>query len=371
MSGVGILPVVAITDSLGSYSLSGFGAGSYTVTPSKIGGGNGAVSAFDAARVAQHAAGPPLPVLTGTQLIVADVSGNGTISSFDAGLIADWVVQLPPFGSTGTWRFNPVNRTYPSVTANISGEDYSALLMGEVSGDWNNSTDLRSVVSGGPEQGAAVKLPQIVAPADGEVVIPVSVQGTANKGIIAYEFVLRYDPLVIQPKADLIELNGTASERLSAVVNANEPGLIRVAVYGATSINGSGILMNLRFNAVGAAGSVSPITWERFMFNDGSTRAMVTDGQIAVSATSSNQAEISGRLLDPMGGAIAKSLVTMTDSTGNARFAISNDSGVYRFECLKVGQTYTVIVNSIRHHFTPQTISVNGQLLNMNMIADQ
>src|SRR5204863_2400097 len=63
-------------DTAGQYTLNGFGSGAYTVTPSKIGGYNGAISGLDAARVAQHAVGPPLPVLTGNQLIVADVSGN-------------------------------------------------------------------------------------------------------------------------------------------------------------------------------------------------------------------------------------------------------------------------------------------------------
>jgi hypothetical protein len=371
MSGIGALPVIDMTDSLGTYSLSGFGAGSYTVTPSKIGGDNDAVSAFDAAKVAQHVVGPPLPALIGNQLIVADVSGNGALTSFDAGLIANWVVQLPPSGSTATWKFSPTSRTYASATSNVSGEDYTAFLMGEVSGEWSNSTALRTAVSGGPERSAAVKLPQVVTTADSELVVPVTVQGAANKGIIAYEFILRYDPLVIQPQADLIEISETVSERLSAVVNAKEPGLIRVAVYGATPIDGSGILMNLRFRAVGALGSVSPITWEQFMFNDGTPRAMVTDGQVELSAVTPNQAEFNGRLLSPMGRAIPNGLITMTDSTGKTRFAISNESGVYRFGGLNVGQTYTISVDSIHNHFTPLTISVIGRLLNMNMIADQ
>ena len=33
----------------------------------------------------------------------------------------------------------PVNRMYPSVTSNIVGEDFIALLMGEVSGNWTNT----------------------------------------------------------------------------------------------------------------------------------------------------------------------------------------------------------------------------------------
>jgi len=134
-------PVVSTTTAApgataGQYSLTGFGAGSYTITPTKTGGVNG-ITSFDAARLAQHAVGTN--VLNATQLIVADVSNNGTVSSFDAGQIARFVAGSPPFGVTGTWKFVPVNKVYSSITGDLTGEDYSALLMGEVSGNWTNT----------------------------------------------------------------------------------------------------------------------------------------------------------------------------------------------------------------------------------------
>ncbi|MBK8465040.1 MAG: InlB B-repeat-containing protein [Chloracidobacterium sp.] len=137
LSGAGSVPVSTLTNfPNGTYSLSGFGSGAYTVTPSKTGGVNG-ISSFDAARIAQHAAG--VNPLTGNQLVVADVSGNGTISSFDAGQVARYAAGVSGFGSTGNWIFTPANRNYASITGNISGEDFIALLMGEVSGNWTNT----------------------------------------------------------------------------------------------------------------------------------------------------------------------------------------------------------------------------------------
>lgn len=116
--------------------LTGFGAGSYTVTPSKTDGQNG-ITSFDAARIAQHAAG--VTVLTGNQFLVADISGNGQLSSFDAAQLARYVIGQPPFGLTGTWIFVPADRSYGSVTGNLVGQDFIALLMGDVSGNWSNS----------------------------------------------------------------------------------------------------------------------------------------------------------------------------------------------------------------------------------------
>lgn len=281
----------------GTYSLSIVGTGPYTVTPSKTGGVNG-ITSFDAAKIAQHVAG--ISSLIGNQLIVADTSGNNNVSSFDAGLIARYVAGAgPPYGNTGTWKFDPVTRMYPSMTASITGQDYVGLLMGEVSGNWNNTLprpvdsiaavplylrnrSAKAWVSAGLERGIAVELPNLVSAVEKEIVMPVNVQGVADKDVMSYEFDLRYDPSVIQPLDDGVEVKDTASRGLSVVTNATELGILRVVVYGAYPIDQDGVLLNLRFTAVGNSGSVSPLSFERIMFNEGEPRVNVAGGQIQV-----------------------------------------------------------------------------------------
>jgi uncharacterized delta-60 repeat protein len=268
----------------GGYSLSGFGSGSYTVTPTKTAGVNG-ISSFDAAKIAQHVSGTA--TLTANQLLVADVSNNGLISSFDAAQIAKYVASAPPYGITGTWKFLPASRSYPSISSDMSGEDYTALLMGEVSGNWTNpgarsARNRQLSVGTSQENNITIELPQISVPADKEIILPVNIQGAANKEIISYEFDLRYDPAVIQPLEDPVDLTGTASRGLSAVVNANEPGLLRVVVYGALPIYENGLLLNLRFMAVGKSGSISPILFDRIMFNEGKPSVTAADGKIVL-----------------------------------------------------------------------------------------
>jgi hypothetical protein len=282
VSGAGSAQVSTMTGfPNGDYQLTGFGSGSYTVTPTKTGGANN-ITSFDAARVAQHVAGSN--VLTGNQLIVAEVSGNGTVSSFDAAEIARYVATLSPFGATGNWIFIPTNRMYQSISGNVTGEDYSALLMGEVSGNWTNTgarpESSRQSVERHETPEIAVDLPEISAKAGKEITIPVNVSGAADKEIISYEFNLKYDPSVIQPQKDPVDLTNTVSRSLTAVTNVDEPGLLRVVIYGAFPIGEDGILINLRFDAVGASGSSSPITWERLMFNEGDPQVTKTDGKI-------------------------------------------------------------------------------------------
>ncbi len=116
-----------------------------------------------------------------------------------------------------------------------------------------------------------------------EITIPVNVQGVANKDVISYEFNLRYDPSVIQPLGNVVDVNETVSRGLSVVANPNEPGLLRVVVYGALPIDNDGLLLNLRFTTVGKPGAISPLTWERIMFNEDEAQTLMTNGQVEIS----------------------------------------------------------------------------------------
>jgi hypothetical protein len=270
ISGTGSVNVSTISDSSnGAYGLTGFGAGSYTVTPSKTDGQNG-ITSFDAARIAQHAAG--MNTLTGNQLRVADTSGNGGVTSFDAAQVARYAVASPPYGRAGTWIFAPASRNYSSIAGNVTGEDYAALLMGEVSGNWSNNTGSRNPIARGPERTIAVTAPDVTGKTGESITVPISVQGIMGKGIISYEFTLRYDPSVIRPQVDPVSFAGTASVGRSVAANSSEPGVLRVAVYGTSPLRAEGVVLSLRFRAVGKSTQASALVLEGLMFNETAIR---------------------------------------------------------------------------------------------------
>ena len=143
-------------------------------------------------------------------------------------------------------------------------------------------------------------------------------------------------------------------------------------MYGAYPIDSNGLLLNLKFTAVGAPGSVSPLTWERVIFNEGDPGTLTTDGAVELSASAPNQAELTGRVVNTMGQGTPNARVILTDTTtGAARSAMSNGFGAYRFGGLTVGQTYTISVESKHMTFTPLTVSITGQSVNTDMIAAQ
>ena len=296
-----------ITGTPGTYTLTGFGAGSYTVKPTKPAGANTAITSNDAARVAEGVSGS-VPFVSLNQKFASDASGNGTVSSNDAALVARFAAGLSGVGNVGQWKFFTANlpgspsgplptppyndsRNYASVVSNVTGEDYIGILVGEASGNYNPATHPRGTMAGGgmldvsgAGRGAGrtitVAAQPVVATAGKEIVVPVSVDGAAGKEIVSYEFDLRYDSSIIHPLKDPVDVTGTVSRGLMVVTNPKEPGLLRVVVYGPMPIEGDGVLLNFRFAAVGSAGSSSPLTFERVMFNDGEPRASVADGRV-------------------------------------------------------------------------------------------
>ena len=85
---------------------------------------------------------------------------------------------------------------------------------------------------------------------------------------------------MIQPLKDAVVVTGTVSRGLIAVANPSVPGLMRVVIYGPMPIGMDGVLLNLRFTAVGKAGSASGLMLERIMFNEGESKVSLTDGKV-------------------------------------------------------------------------------------------
>lgn len=139
LSATGTYSASAYTDSSGNYVLGGLIAnGSYTVTPYKSGNING-ITPFDATLVLRHVAAGGVGVLTGNQQRAADTNSSGSITPFDATQILRFVAagtQIAGSGEVGNWKFIPNQRTYVPLTGSRTGENYAAILVGEVNGNW-------------------------------------------------------------------------------------------------------------------------------------------------------------------------------------------------------------------------------------------
>jgi hypothetical protein len=373
ISGVGSVNVSTTTiappgPGTGTYSLSGFGSGAYTVTPSKSGDDHGAVTGFDSGLIAQYVVG--LIGLTADQQTVADVSGTGGITSFDAALIARFAALLPNTGSAGTWRFQPASRNYANVNANISGQDYTALLMGDVSGNWDTVATTGSAPTRGRlTKPVGVSMPELKAARGSQVDIPVTISGVEGKGVISYDLDVTYDPSVLEPVAEGVDTKDTLSATRFITANPTEPGHLRVVTFGAMPFEAGTALVTLRFNVIGDVDSSTSLGFGLFRFNEGDVSTKLGGGSLTVTAPNAGQRTVGGRVLTTGGTAIAGARVTFTDTTGASRSVLTNNFGQFQLTDAPVGSTYTVTVSAKRYSFAPRTVSISSELTELDLIA--
>ncbi len=75
--------------------------------------------------------------------------------------------------------------------------------------------------------------------------------------------------------------------------------------------------------------------------------------------------------MTPSGRGVYKAVITLTDSNGEQRYAISNPFGFYRFTDVPVGGSYLISAKSKQFEFVESTrlLTVTGDLDEVNFIA--
>ena len=85
-----------------------------------------------------------------------------------------------------------------------------------------------------------------------------------------------------------------------------------------------------------------------------------------IAATS---ATISGRITTPNGTGLRNASVRLTDSQGASRFATTSSFGLYQFDSLPTGASYTVSVVSRLYRFQTRNLTVSSDLTNIDFVG--
>lgn len=242
--------VLVETSADGSYALPGQVPGTYTVTFAKS-TDTGGINSLDAIKVVRHSTG--LETLDEPyKLIAADVNEDHQINALDALKIVRAAVGLQVLPS-GNWRFYPDSVVVPlEQDARL---DATGVRMGDVNGDWLPDSRAGRSKPGG--RNIVLMMPDTtVAPGMGSADIPIRVCDFYGIGAVS---------LRIAFADSVLECSGVLSlvPGVSYTWNA-VPGEVRLEWYdatgGANPINlGTGTLLELVFDTVGAAGDASPL----------------------------------------------------------------------------------------------------------------
>jgi hypothetical protein len=202
------------------------------------------------------------------------------------------------------------------------------------------------------------------------VLIPLTVGDLSGASETAYDYTVSFDPNILQPASSAFETADTLTGNAggySVFIDRTQPaGRLRVGAFGTTPLSGSGTLIYLRFNVLPGAAATSQLSFEQFIFGEGGPQEVTTNGSFMRLGTAAASASVSGRVLSPFGNGLSKAAIVLTDSNGVSKTTLTNSVGYYQLTDLTVGEVYTFEVRSKQYNFTPQVITINGDLDNLN-----
>lgn len=268
------------TDASGAYALDDVPTADLLVRPGGGAATGSAVSSLDATYVLQSIAN--LRQLSAEQALACDVTGNGSLSTVDATLLLQRAVGLIdafPVSSAcgGDWVFIPTptaaaNQTlipplpgpttctpggiaFQTLDASAGGQDFSALVFGDCTGNWRPPGAASAARTAAPvaRVGAWRRL------RGGRLALPIAIERA--QPAYALDLRITYDPGALRPlHARLVG----AARGAAMAFNPGEPGVARLAIAGATAIPTGGRPIAVVVFAAGRQRAPRPVAVVRF-----------------------------------------------------------------------------------------------------------
>ena len=126
----------------------------------------------------------------------------------------------------------------------------------------------------------SVNLPSTQGTVNGSGLIPVNVGDLTGLEVTAFQFVISYDPSIIEITG--ADGAGTLSDGKLLLENTSITGQISVSSASDFDYEGSGVLLNLEVNYLSEG--TTTLTLDSFMFNEGTPATTLTNGSVAVTS---------------------------------------------------------------------------------------
>ena len=280
----------AVTDSSGSYNLSVGAGGSYLVSPSKTalapGTGGSGINTIDVVATQRHFLNITV-IPAGCRRTAADVNGDAAVNTIDVVAIQRFFIgQTAGSANVGKYQFSPANRTYSGIGGNQSGQDFNALVLGDVVSPFverpNGSVpDAPDDNVGGDiarPKVATVALPDVASERSRAVEVTTS-RINATDNLVGFQGDFTFDSNALTFENEPVQKAGLTAGNWNVIGNVL-PGsgsirTLRVSGYSTDfmPLSGSGTLFELKISEVSNAEKSIQLIWaappDDFFFIDG------------------------------------------------------------------------------------------------------
>jgi len=246
----------ATTDLSGNYIVESVLGGDYISTPGKL-DDLGGLSGTDASRIARFSAG--LIQLNCMEQIAADVSLNGSISGVDASRVARYsaglITELNPDNTNWVFTHESIltceawppigwigHRSYVGLNQNITEQDFIAVRLGDVTGNWTPDSRFKKEPFVQNERRATLD------PASGFVSIFINIDESLP--IEGVDIILQYEKSSLSFRE--MSFEGAVFDGLNYHAQVNDvDGLIKLVIYSTADVYiGNGRLAKVSFDLI-------------------------------------------------------------------------------------------------------------------------
>ena len=301
-----------LSNGSGHYTFSSLASGgTYTVTPTKaaLTAGSAGINTADVIATQRHFLGVTL--LSGCRLTAADVSGDNRIDTSDVIAIQRFYLgQSTGIGNTGNYNFTPANRLYLGLFSNQTGQNFDALIYGDVAtGFVHRPEDPPQTGAGNEGISAGEVAPTVAAVSLPEVAVDqsksnfITAVGTtaidARSNLVGFQGDFNFDERVVSFQSEPVQKAGLTRGNWNVSGNVL-PGTgpirtLRTSAFSNdfTPLSGSGTLFELRMTRVSKAAQGTPLIWaappDQFIFIDADLNTQQPGEAAPGSVTASGQ----------------------------------------------------------------------------------
>jgi hypothetical protein len=291
LNGPSPAPSSTPTGAAGNYTLSSLTlGGNYTVTPTKaaLTPGSAGINTADVVAAQRHFLNVGTP-LTGCRLTAADVNGDGQVNTTDVIAIQRFFLVLTTgIANVGKYQFNPLSRAYPGIASDQTGQDYVALVFGDIAGTSvhrpeglsQDAADDGTSAGKVPAPVAAVTLPNdAVAASVTHFIGQVTTTAIdAKNKLVGFQGDFTFDERVVIFQSAPVQNAGLTAGNWNVSGNvlpgAGPIRTLRISAYSTdfTPLSGTGTLFELRMTRVSKAAQGTQLLWaappDQFIFID-------------------------------------------------------------------------------------------------------
>lgn len=218
--------------------------------------------------------------------------------------------------------------------------------------------------------------------ADAGTQVTVSVELDSQGDEIAASFSLSFDPTLLSNP--VVTIGSTAPLGANLSVNLSQAAQGRIGILLDSTVPfqispPNRQMLTVRFDvSASAPAAVTPIT-----FGTVPTPISVSNiqgallptvyqvGTVTITPGEVMLVTIGGRVTTPSGQNFRNAIVSLIDSEGERRIATTSSFGLYSFENVATGQSYTITVTSKRYRFSPLITTITGPRSDLNFAGQE